>query len=506
MNKQHLVAMRCAMAAFAFSAMWAAMPACSIEYDGLDDETGRNSNQVTSPVGGPITRAEIIGRAQYWFDRGDTWYSQDQADAISDGVGGSYRPDCSGFVSMAWRLPKKTDGWDLNTGDFNTTPNPTAPGYLGVQSVALNDLKPGDAILKTSVTHMELFDKWVNASDRTQGMWTFAERDFGRKTEHSILSWKYVTNNFRGLRYNGVVLPAPLEQAPTIRADFNGDGLDDVAGLYDYPGGRTVLFTWTATGGGGFAWPVNRWDSGTGGWEQVRSKPIAGDFNGDGLSDVGVFYDYPGGRTVLFTWSASGGGAFSGPINRWDSGTGGWEQVRSKPIAGDFNGDGLSDVGVFYDYPGGRTVLFTWTATGGGTFSGPINGWDSGTGGWEQVRSKPIVGDFDGNRLTDVGVFYDYPGGRTVLFTWRATGGGAFSGPINRWDSGTGGWEQVRSKPIVGDYNGDGITDVGVFYDYPGGRTVLFTWAAAGAGAFPGPVSRWDSGVGGWEQVRTKPL
>ncbi|WP_218041810.1 hypothetical protein, partial [Acrocarpospora macrocephala] len=64
----------------------------------------------------------------------------------------------------------------------------------------------------------------------------------------------------------------------------------------------------------------------------TRSKPVNGDFNGDGLTDVGVFYDYPNLRTVLFTWSAKSGGAFNGPANVWDSGSGGWEQPRTKPV------------------------------------------------------------------------------------------------------------------------------------------------------------------------------
>lgn len=67
-----------------------------------------------SSGGGPITRVK------YWYERGDTWYSQDQADAVSDGTGDRYRPDCSGLVAMAWHLPKKSDGWDLNTDDFHS--------------------------------------------------------------------------------------------------------------------------------------------------------------------------------------------------------------------------------------------------------------------------------------------------------------------------------------------------------------------------------------------------
>ncbi|WP_283137938.1 hypothetical protein, partial [Rhizohabitans arisaemae] len=54
---------------------------------------------------------------------------------------------------------------------------------------------------------------------------------------------------------------SPPSDGAGLPADFNGDGLGDVAAFYDYPGARTVLFVWTAKAGGGFNWPVNVWDS-----------------------------------------------------------------------------------------------------------------------------------------------------------------------------------------------------------------------------------------------------
>ncbi|WP_283135724.1 hypothetical protein, partial [Rhizohabitans arisaemae] len=130
------------------------------------------------------------------------------------------------------------------------------------------------------------------------------------------------------------------------------------------------------------------WDSGAGGWEQSRTKPVSGDFNGDGLTDIGGFHNYDRARTALFVWTAKVGG-FNWPSMLWDSGVGVWEQTRTKPVSGDFNGDGLTDIGGFYNYDGGRTALFTWTAKTGG-FNWPANVWDSGTGVWDQTRTKTI--------------------------------------------------------------------------------------------------------------------
>jgi hypothetical protein len=165
-----------------------------------------------SSVGERISRTEVIDRAKYWLNRGDTWYSQKQSDAISDGTGGAYRPDCSGFISMAWHLPKKTDGWDFNVGDFSGGPSPSAPGWAGDSRISLDSLLPGDAIVSNDGTsHIELFDQWANAADHTEGIWTYGEHDYGRKTEHDKMSWSYLKSNFFGLRYNNIVDSAPRQ-------------------------------------------------------------------------------------------------------------------------------------------------------------------------------------------------------------------------------------------------------------------------------------------------------
>ncbi|MFI0968366.1 trypsin-like serine protease, partial [Streptomyces sp. NPDC021080] len=202
--------------------------------------------------------------------------------------------------------------------------------------------------------------------------------------------------------------------------DYTGDGKSDVAYLYNYGTNtdgtnHTALWLQTSTGSG-INGPVKSWDSGTVSWDWSLGKTVSGDFNGDGLADVGVLYKYPNtsdgrGHTALWTFTSTGTG-FNAPVKVWDSGTGSWSWDSSAPVSGDFNGDGLADVGVLYKYPNtsdgrGHTALWTFTSTGTG-INAPVKAWDSGDGSWTWDNSMPVAGDFNGDGKSDVGVLYKY--------------------------------------------------------------------------------------------------
>ncbi|MFI6847184.1 peptidoglycan-binding protein [Kitasatospora sp. NPDC050467] len=96
----------------------------------------------------PVTRAQIIQRAQSWVDQ-KVPYSM--SSYWSDG----YRQDCSGFVSMAWGLGSSQTTWTLP--DF-------------ADRITKADLQPGDILLFNNPaspqagSHVAVFGGWTDST------------------------------------------------------------------------------------------------------------------------------------------------------------------------------------------------------------------------------------------------------------------------------------------------------------------------------------------------------
>ncbi|MBV6699409.1 hypothetical protein KV557_20155 [Kitasatospora aureofaciens] len=141
---------------------------------------------------------------------------------------GCYRPDCSGFVSMAWHLGTSLTTWTL----WNVTAD-----------IPAADLQPGDALLKDSggTDHVALFVRWADPA-HTQPV-VREEYDFGHVAEERV--WGDGLRGFTPRRYNRL---DDLMPYGSIRVKYDSmGGLNSVLGApirgeRDAVGGRFQQF------------------------------------------------------------------------------------------------------------------------------------------------------------------------------------------------------------------------------------------------------------------------
>lgn len=142
-----------------------------------------------------ITRTDVLARAHTWVTK-RVLYSQRSTFA-------GYRRDCSGFVSMAWKLGRSY----------------TSRTIHGVATrIPLAKLRPGDAVHTPG--HVALFVKWANSA-RTRYV-AMEESSWGRPALHHVRSLGRRATGLRYRRISGgslVAAAAPLTGVSPAIAD-----------------------------------------------------------------------------------------------------------------------------------------------------------------------------------------------------------------------------------------------------------------------------------------------
>lgn len=147
---------------------------------------GPPSSTGSAPQTPRTTRTDIINRAKKWVSEQVPY---GMAKYWSDG----YRQDCSGYVSMAWKL--KSNEWTGSLAKFGT-------------KIAREDLKPGDILLfhnkanPTKGSHVTIFGGWT---DYTHSHYSAYEQtpSHTRKQTTPMAYWThsggYVPYRYKGL-------------------------------------------------------------------------------------------------------------------------------------------------------------------------------------------------------------------------------------------------------------------------------------------------------------------
>ena len=206
--------------------------------------------------------------------------------------------------------------------------------------------------------------------------------------------------------------------------------------------------------------------------------PFLVDWNGDFRLDTGVF------RAGLWMIDTTDDGLADVQFA--------FGQAGDRPFAADFDGDGIADAGVY----GTRGAFSTWTIDYSGT-----NGRDAAADfqlAFGIPGDVPFVGDWNGDGAADLGLYRNGP----------ATSGNPFMQFFIDLDRDGGAadtevWFGVPGdEPFLGDWDGDGQLDPGVFRynpDIQGGVNQFFFDTARDGGA--GEQEMWVRPATGSEET-----
>lgn len=204
------------------------------------------------------------------------------------------------------------------------------------------------------------------------------------------------------IRYRQNVCQRPGQ---TKTVDFNGDGVTDL-GVWASSG--VWNFTNTQISG------VN-WGSGATG-----DIPVPQDYDGDGFTDYAVFRESTG---YWYIYNSGSGLVYITPFG----------QPGDKPVPSDFDGDGKADVAIFRPGTGDWYGLPSATP---GTFFG-VN--------WGMTGDVPLPADYDADGRSDLAIFRPANNSWYVLKT-------------------TGGYQvdyfgTANATPVIADFDDDGFAD-----------------------------------------------
>jgi hypothetical protein len=272
--------------------------------------------------------------------------------------------------------------------------------------------------------------------------------------------------------------------------DFNGDGKSDLLVHNDnsimiYRSNGTQLdVVFSATGMVPGSWQF-----------KPNDKFYIGDFNGDGKDEVAIFNGSDWVMEYLGLLADDGNNGLK-LIARYDNSMPNWDFKKDDQFfVADFNGDGKKDLIVFN---GTNWVMpYLGMLQSSGTGFNLVKRYDGNFAGWQMTKGdKFYVGDFNGDGKEDIYVFNGDNWAIPYLAMHRSNGN-SFT-MVKRYDANLPGWQMTKGdKFYVGDFNGDGKKDI---YIFNGTNWVMaYLGMLSSGGAALNMIRRYDGNAPGWQ-------
>ncbi|MCX6005543.1 MAG: oligosaccharyl transferase, archaeosortase A system-associated [Chloroflexi bacterium] len=229
-----------------------------------------------------------------------------------------------------------------------------------------------------------------------------------------------------------------------ITGDWNGNGVTKLGQWQP----ESSYFLLDVNGDG--LWDPDKGDLKLGPFGFSTDVPVIGDWNGDGKDKIGVWRP----SDLCFYLDFNGDGIWNPDEGDKKLGSYGW-RFSNIPIAGDWNGDGKDEVGIFQGIGRNGEMAFVLNIGGDGKWDSAESNLKLGPFGKE--GDVPVIGDWSNDGKDKIGVWEP----DSQNFYLDVTGDGIWD--ESKGDIKVGPFGETTCTPLNGRWNGKGGTKIGVW-------------------------------------------